>query len=61
VDSYPYLVDIDTYERHRAQVLADAAAAARADGYEPQGQPAVHVIVELPVRARVPSTPARVA
>lgn len=61
MDSYPYLVDIDTYERHRAQVIADATDAARAAGYEPEGHPAIHVIVELPVRAAVTSTPARVA
>ncbi len=56
MDSFPYLVDIGTFEAHRAQLIADAVDAARADGFEPQGQPAIHVVVELPVsRADAPA------
>lgn len=60
MESFPYLVDIGTFEAHRAQVIADATEAARRDGLEPAGAPVIHVVVELPVMALEPSTLVRV-
>ncbi len=61
MDSFPYLLDIATYEKHRARARADAIEAARRDGYEPQGEPEAWVVLEVPVSSTDASALVRVS